>query len=194
MLCPARGCQHELGLASVRGGLSHGVCPARALRARCRHGVLAKEPGCGRGDRDLRARCDAIDHGASRSGAGPSADCGVCGGAAAEERLVQPGNRPGTAHNRNRGRVSQPAHARAHACCSARRVLAGASRTSPSDNRHSFRPAGPALGWSRRFAHALAQTVAAAFADSAASRRCGRRGAPGRRRRTDRCARRSGRG
>jgi len=47
--------------------MPHGLCQARALRARRRHGVLAKELGRGRGDRHVRARCDAIDHGAPRS-------------------------------------------------------------------------------------------------------------------------------
>jgi len=137
------------------------LCQARALRARCRHGVLAKELGSGRGDRHVRARCDAIDHGAPRSRARPSAAGGVRRGSAAEKRLVQPGNRPGTAHHRNGCRLSQPAHARAHACCNTRRVPAGASRTSPRSDRYSVRSAGPAVGRTCGSAQALAQIVAA---------------------------------
>src|SRR3989454_1524368 len=56
MFCSSRGCEHELGRALVRGGMPHGLCQARALRARGRHGVLAKELGSGRGDRHVRAR------------------------------------------------------------------------------------------------------------------------------------------
>ena len=184
MFCSSRGCEHELGRALVRGGMPHGLCQARALRARCRHGVLAKELGSGRGDRHVRARCDAIDHGAPRSRARPSAAGGVRRGSAAEKRLVQPGNRPGTAHHRNGCRLSQPAHARAHACCNTRRVPAGASRTSPRSDRYSVRSAGPAVGRTCGSAQALAQIVAAPLADSAASRRRGQRRATGRRCRT----------
>src|SRR5258708_6078206 len=50
MLRAPWGCEHELGCAVVRGGMPHGLCQARALRARRRHGVRAKELGDGRRD------------------------------------------------------------------------------------------------------------------------------------------------
>src|SRR6266702_4569179 len=192
MFCASRGCEHELGRALVRGRMPHGLCQARALRARCRHGVLAKELGSGRGERHVRARCDAIDHGAPGGGARPSAAGGVRRGSAAEKRLVQPGNRPGAARHRDGCRLSPLAHARAHACCGTRRIPAGAPRTPARGDRCSVRSAGPALGRTGGSAEALARAVAAPFTDAAASRRRGRRRATGRRRRTDRRACRPG--
>ena len=55
-------------------------------------------------------------------------------------------HRPGAAHHCNGCRLSQPAHARAHACCGTRRIPAGAPRTSARGDRYSVRSAGPALG------------------------------------------------
>src|SRR5882672_7019949 len=61
---------------------------------------------------------------------------------------------------------------------------AAASRTSPRSDRYSVRSAGPAVGRTCGSAQALAQIVAAPFADSAASRRRGQRRATCRRCRT----------
>ena len=127
-------------------GMPHGLRAARALRARRRHGLRAKDRRRGRGDRDLRARRDAIDHRAARGRARPPAGGGVRRRSAAEERLVQPGDRPGAAHHGDGRRLPPPAPARAHAGRGARRVPAGAPRAAAGGDRHSVRPAGPALG------------------------------------------------
>ena len=130
----------------------------------------------GRGDRHLRARRDATDHGAARGRARAPAAGGVRRRSAAEERLVQPGDRPGADHHRDGRRLSPPAHARAHAGRGTRRIPAGAPRAPAGGGRHSVRPAGPALGRTGESAEALARAAAAPVADSAASRR--RRAAP----------------
>ena len=187
-------CEHELGRAAVRAGMPHDLREARALRGRGRHGVRAKERRRGRRDRHVRAGRDATDHGATRGRARSPAAGGVRRGSAAEERLVQPGNRPGAAHHCDGRRLSPPAHARAHAGRGTRCIPAGAPRTPAGGDRHSVRSAGPALGRAGESAEALARTAAAPFADAAASRRRGERRETGRRRRAGRRARRPGRG
>ena len=172
--------------------MPHDLCPARALRARVCHGVRAKERGRRRGDRHLRARCDPTDHRPARGRARSPAAGGVRRGSAAEERLVQPGNRPGAAHHGHGRRLSPPAHARAHAGRGTRRLRAGAARTPAGGDRRAVRSAEPALGRSGGSAAALARTVAASFADAAASRRCGERRETACRRRAGCRARRPG--
>ena len=61
--------------------------------------------------------------------------------------LAQPGNRPGTAHRRDRApRITSLHMPERMPVAGTRRVPAGASRTSPRGDRHSVRSAGPALG------------------------------------------------
>src|SRR6267142_1785398 len=150
--------------------MPHDLCQARALRARGRHGVRAKELGRGRGDRHVRPRCDTTDHRAPGGGACPSAAGGVRRRSAAEKRLVQPGDRSGAARHRDGCRVSPLAHARTHACGHTRRIPAGAPRTSARGDRCSVRSAEPALGRTGGSAQALARAVAAPVADAGAER------------------------
>ena len=187
-----RGCEHELGRAVVRAGMPHGLCQARALRARGGHGVRAKERRRGSRDRHVRARCDATDHCATRGRARSPAAGSVRWGSAAEERLVQPGNRPGTTHHCDGCYLSPIAHARTHACRGTRRIPGGAPRTPARGDRRSVRSAESALGRTGGSAEALARTVAASFANATASRRCGQRRETACRRRAGCRARRSG--
>ena len=176
MLRAPRRCEHELGRAIVRTRLPHDLCPARALRGRCRHGVRAKVRGRWRCDDHVRAGRDATHDRTTRSRARASAARRLRRGSAAEERLVQPGNRPGASDRRNGRRLSSFAHASAHAGRNTRRVPAGAPRTPPRRDRRAVRSAGPAVGRTDGPAQAFAQIIAAPVADPAASGRFGQRG------------------
>ena len=105
-----------------------------------------KTRGRGRGDRHLRARCDPTDHRPARGRARSPAAGGVRRGSAAEERLVQPGDRPGAAHHGHGCCLSPLAHARAHAGRGTRRLPAGAARTPAGGDRRAVRSAEPAVG------------------------------------------------